>query len=352
MDILILGATGLSGTAVTNEALARGHRVVAVHRGGSNTLAGRTDPGLTQVVHDRAGGHAALAAQAPFDAVIDVSARIPAYVVDAIRELDTPGMRWVLYSSVSAYADLSRGPDEDAPLTEFEDPALEQALSADLCHAFSYDWYAAAKTTCERQLIERVGQERAFIMRPGLITGWHDGTRRATYWVERLARAGEALAPPAEDAVQVLDARDLAAFALDSVEQGIVGTYNTAPIAGSTTVGDLIAAAGDAVRATGREPAPVHHATAQQLAEHGVEEWSDMPAWLPVAGEFVGMVTADTSRAHAAGYRTRPIAETMEWVLKWLDSGDVGAIRLAAATSGLHPAREREVLAALSGVSA
>ena len=126
MRLLILGATGLSGTAITDEALARGHEVVAVHRGVSDTLRARDDERLLDYVHDRCDGHAALTMRGPFDAVIDVSARIPAWVADAVRTLDGDEPWWVQLSSVSAYGDLSQpGPTEADAVATFDDPVLE-----------------------------------------------------------------------------------------------------------------------------------------------------------------------------------------------------------------------------------
>src|SRR5687767_11984392 len=93
--LLILGATGLSGTAITREALARGHEVVAVHRGVSDTLRDIDADALLDYVHDRSDGHAALRMQGPFDGIIDVSARIPAWAADAVRTLDLGEPWWV-----------------------------------------------------------------------------------------------------------------------------------------------------------------------------------------------------------------------------------------------------------------
>lgn len=325
MRILILGATGLSGTAMTLGALDRGHDVVAVHRGRSDTLPASEDERLVDLVHDRADGHAVLLANGPFDAVIDVSARIPAWVADAVRTLDSGSPWWVQLSSVSAYADLSlRGPREGDAVAAFNDPALELQACTDPHVEFSYEWYAPAKAACERLLLEGVArQPRSTVLRPVLITGAHDWTWRVPRWVERVARGGLVPAPPPHELVQVIDARDLAGLALDAIEQRIAGVYNAAPARGSQTIGTLLESCVEVVRAAGIEPARVVHVNRELLAEHGIEPWSELPAWIPDDLGMSGMVTADTQLVEEIfGFCARPLAQTLEPVLEWIRSAD------------------------------
>jgi 2'-hydroxyisoflavone reductase len=82
-----------------------------------------------------------------------------------------------------------------------------------------------------------------------------------------------------------------------------------------------------------------------------VEAWTEIPLWLPEA-EAPGTFRVDTSRAEAAGLRCRPVTETVADVWAWLRAGgaDVegdGWLSDHAAT-GLHPEREREILAGLA----
>lgn len=344
MKLLILGATGLSGTAITTEALARGHEVVALHRGHSDTIRSIDDTRLLDYVHDRSDGHRALAMQGPFDAIIDVSARVPAWVADAVRTLDAGSPWWVQLSSVSAYADLSTpGPSEADPVATFDDPALELDACTNPKVAFSYDWYAPGKAACERLLLEGAARPpRCTVLRPVLITGAHDSTWRVPWWLHRLAAGGCAVAPPADDPIQVLDARDLAWLALEAIEQRIAGVYNVAPSPGSQTVGALVAACVAAIGQSGCTPATVVHASRELLAAHGIEPWSDLPAWIPDGIGFSGMVTARTDLVEDVfGFGARPLEQTMAWVLEWIAAGGAGE-----PTAGLDAEREQQVLAA------
>ena len=64
-------------------------------------------------------------------------------------------------------------------------------------------------------------------MRAGLIVGPHDDVFRLPWWVRRIAAGGDVPAPgdPARE-LQIIDARDLAAWMLDLAEQRIAGAFN------------------------------------------------------------------------------------------------------------------------------
>ena len=84
---------------------------------------------------------------------------------------------------------------------------------------------------------------RATIIRPGLIVGPDDNTDRFTYWPARAARGGEFVAPGApNDAFQVIDARDLAAFTINAIENNITGTYNLVSNVNEFKFGELTGA--------------------------------------------------------------------------------------------------------------
>lgn len=344
MKLLVLGATGLSGTAITREARARGHEVVAVHRGRSDTIRSIDDERLLDYVHDRADGHRALVMQGPFDAIIDVSARVPAWVADAVRTLDEHAPWWVQISSVSAYGDLARpGPVESDVVALFDDAALELDVCTNARVAPSPDWYGPGKAACERLLLEGAARTpRSTVLRPVLITGAHDSTWRVPWWLHRLAAGGTAVAPPAADPIQVLDARDLAWLALEAVERRIAGVYNAAPAPGTQTIGSLVAACSSVIRDGGGTPAHVVHAPREVLQVHGIEPWSDLPAWIPDDIGAIGMVTARTELVEEVfDFAARPIEQTMAWVQEWIDEGRAGM-----PSAGLDSERERQVLAA------
>jgi 2'-hydroxyisoflavone reductase len=91
--------------------------------------------------------------------------------------------------------------------------------------------------------------EGAFICRAGLIVGPEDPTGRFTYWPARLARGGEVLVSGTpDDAVQLIDVRDLAQWIVHAAQTGLTGTFDG--IGPSFTRGQFLAECAEAVRAS------------------------------------------------------------------------------------------------------
>jgi 2'-hydroxyisoflavone reductase len=92
----------------------------------------------------------------------------------------------------------------------------------------------------------------------------------------------------------------------------------------------------------------------QFLLDQGVEPWDELPLWLASAAnpDFAWMMAVDVSRAHTAGLRLRPLADTIresgarESEPANRDFGSRGSSR------GLDSARERELLAAWATLKA
>ena len=116
--------------------------------------------------------------------------------------------------------------------------------------------------------------------------------------------------------VQLIDARDLAAWMLDLGERRVAGAFNGTAPAGRTTMGEVLEAA---VAATGAG-AELVWVPDERLQAAGVEPWTELPLWLPEAG-FPGTWEVGTERAQASGLRCRPIAETVADVWSWLRDG-------------------------------
>lgn len=319
MKILVLGGTQFLGRHLVAAALARGHAITLFNRGQSRP---ELFPDAERLRGDRDGDLGALAAGA-WDAVVDTSGYVPR-VVRASAELLAPRVgRYLFVSSISVYADVSRpGVDEDAPVAELAHETEDHRSGA----------YGALKALCEDAVRGRYGG-RATIVRPGLIVGPWDPTGRFTYWPVRIAEGGDVLAPePRQAPVQVIDARDLAAFCLVLLEQDVVGTFNAT---GEPTTMERVLAAcpGDA---------RLVWAPADWLLEQGVREWMELPLWL-ASPEYAGHSLIDVSRAVGAGLRFRPLSETIADTLAWARGGEAPADPPA----GMKRDRERELLASL-----
>jgi nucleoside-diphosphate-sugar epimerase len=316
MRLLVLGGTVFLGRHVTAEALRRGHEVALFHRGrhGADLF-----PEAEHINGDRAGDLAPLRDRS-FDAAVDTSGYEPG---DVARSSALDLGHLVFVSTCNVYPDWPQAPvDEDSPVwTDGDD-------------------YGAKKAACERAA-EAAMPGRVAHLRAGLLCGPHDNLFRLPWWIRRIAAGGEVLAPGDPDrAVQLVDARDLAGWALDLAERRVAGTFNATAPRGRTTMGEVLAAA---VAATG---ADAHLRWLPDEALTSVEPWMELPLWLPAA-EFPGTWAVATDRAQAAGLRCRPIAETVADTWAWLRAGgeaeldDWGAEGRAR---GLSAEREVELL--------
>jgi 2'-hydroxyisoflavone reductase len=322
---LVLGGTVFLGRHVAAEALARGHDLTLFTRGVHGAeLFGEA----THLRGDRAGDLTALE-DGEWDVVVDTSGRRAADVAASAELLADRAGHYVFVSSANAHPDWPERPvDEDSPTWHTDD-----------------DDYGPQKAAAERAA-EAAMPGRVAAVRAGLIVGPHDNVFRLPWWVQRIARGGDVLAPgDPERTVQLVDARDLAAWMLDLGERGEAGSFGATGPRGITTMRELLETA---VAATGSD-ARLVWAPDAFLREAGVEMWTEVPLWLP-EDEFPGTWQIDSTRAAAAGLRCRPIGETVADVWAWLRDGGAGALGdwLADARArGLDPERERELLARL-----
>lgn len=330
MKLLIIGGTRFVGRHIVEAALARGHDLTLFNRGQS---AAELFPQVEQRRGDRRHDLSALDT-GQWDAVIDCCAYLPVEVELLAAKLAGRTGRYALISSVSAYASLAVPNDEDSPLGVLEDPTTE---------VIDGKTYGPLKAACEAALLRHAPD--ALIIRPGLVVGPHDHTDRFTYWPVRVARAvdGEPVLAPGrpDDAIQYIDARDLAGFVLDAVEAGRGGPFNVVTPRRAYRRLDLVEAC---AAAAGVRPRWVW-ADDAWLVERDVKPWNELPLWLPPESEFAKIMETGNSRAAAAGLRLRPLQETAADTLAWWRADAARGQVLSGAC--MTAAREAELLGRL-----
>jgi 2'-hydroxyisoflavone reductase len=320
LKLLVLGGTLFLGRHVVEAALDQGHEVTIFNRG-------RTNPGLhpdvEALVGDRDGDLEALRGRM-WDGVVDTSGYVPRIVRQSVELLADAVGRYVLVSSVSAYADHSVPYDETAPLAQLEDPGSEDIPTE----------YGALKAACEG-VVDEVFGERGTSVRAGLIVGPHDPTDRFTYWPVRISEGGDVLVPgEPRRPVQFIDGRDLAAWMVDLAADGPGGPFNATGPADRLGVGALLVRIAEA---TGAECRFVWVDDDVVLAA-GVQSWTELSLWAPEP-QYAGLMQADIDRALGAGLELRPLEQTALDTLVW--ARDVGPQRPT-----LSREREREILTA------
>ena len=340
MRLLVLGGTRFLGRHLVDLALARGDDVTVFTRGKQpNHWQGR----VTALVGNRdqavSPGLRALETGA-WDAVVDTCGYVPRIVRQSAELLAPRVGRYLFVSSISVFTDASRpGLTEKDPVGALDDPGTEEIGK----------FYGPLKAACERVVSEVYGY-RALNVRPGLIVGPHDPTDRFGYWVARFVhpellgdRASHAVVPnPPARPIQLIDARDLAAWMLDLAERREAGSFNATGPIGQTTMGELLGAAVDAT-ASGAE---LVWRSDEQLRAVDAGPWMELPLWAPM-DEMPGTWRIATARAQAAGLRCRPAPETVRDVWHWLREGgeaEVSDWGSHARPAPMSAAREAELL--------
>ena len=324
MKLLVLGGTKFLGRHAVDAALARGHEVTIFTRGRINP---DLFPEIERLRGDRDGGLGVLAGRS-WDAVIDTSAYVPRLARASAEALRDAVERYVFISTISVYPEFSKvGITEDDPVGTMEDETIEE---------IGGQFYGPLKALCERAVQETM-PGKAIIIRPGLIVGPHNPTNRFTYWPTRVARGGEVLVPRSFDwPTQIIDARDLGAWAVTMAESGAPGVYNATGPERPLTFGEVFAACRD-VAQSDAHPVIVSE---EFLLVSKVGPWMELPLWIPDAPENAGFAAIDCRRALAAGLTFRPLAETVRDTLAW----DRALPGDAPRSAGLEQAREAELL--------
>jgi 2'-hydroxyisoflavone reductase len=326
MRLLVLGGTRFVGRTVIEEAIGQGWTVTAFNRG----VTGPLPEGATGVIGDRTRSHdLRILLGESFDAVVDTWAGAPRVVARAARALRSTVGHYVYVSTRSVYEQpWLPGADESAPVV----PADPDAAAVS---------YPADKRGAELAVLRVFGQERAALLRCGLILGPYEDVGRLPWWLTRISQGGDVLAPgPASLALQFIDARDLAAFALECAERRLGDTYNVGSMSGHATMGSLLQACRAATASTAR----LVWADPQQLLSAGVQPWTDLPVWIPPGHAAAAMHDGDVSRALAAGLHARPADRTVGDTWAWMVRTSGRAMPTDRPPLGLSRERERDLL--------
>jgi hypothetical protein len=80
------------------------------------------------------------------------------------------------------------------------------------------------------------------------------------------------------------------------------------------------------------------------LEDAGVQPWTQLPCWVPEAGDSAGFLEADTSRVAAAGLICRPVHATVIDTWRWLQRDGMPGPRADRDPVGLPPEVEQALL--------
>ena len=297
MRLLILGGTGFIGPHLVREAMRRGHQVTIFTRGRRD---GELPDGVTRLVGDRNGQLDALKG-GRWDAVVDDSATNPDWVKQSAALLKDATGRYLFTSSTGVYYPYLT-PKADESIT----PHDTQVNAKDDDEA-----YGVQKRQCELEVM-RVFGARGVVVRPTYIVGPGDTSDRFPYWAARLPLGGRVLVPgKADDPVEWIDVRDLAAFYVTLLEQQQSGVFNGVSPNAMLPARQFY----ETVRATLNPKA-----TLVPVADYALLEKSgllEIVPWVLPVGNNRYATAVQSSRSAAAGLKARPLVETLRDTAAW-----------------------------------
>lgn len=309
LRVLILGGTGFIGPHMVRAALERGHSVTLFNRGRTNT---HLFPEVEKLVGDRDGQLDALRGRS-WDVVVDNSGYYPSHVRASAELLRGSVGHYLYTSTVDAYRDFRvAGIDETYPLATLPPGSPEDPRR----------FYGPLKALCE-EAVREIYPDTSTQVRPGWIVGPGDNNHLFTYWVVRVDRGGEVLAPgEPTDPMQVTDVRDLAAWYIQIAERRLTGAFNA--------VGPVISMAEMlyGIRAITSTPVSFTWVDADFLLQRDVKPWTNIPIWWPPKNDWgepsfggivggVGALALDGSRARVSGLEHHALADSAKDTLDW-----------------------------------
>jgi 2'-hydroxyisoflavone reductase len=332
MKILMIGGTRFVGRHLAEAVLAAGHDLSLFHRGQTNV---GLFPQATEILGDRDGGLDALG-DATWDVVIDTCGYVPRLVSASADALRGRVQRYVFVSTISVYdwPQAAGVTEATGRLATMDDETTE---------TIDKDTYGPLKVLCERVLDERF-PGAALHLRAGLIVGPHDSTDRFTYWPVRVAKGGPMIAAGRDGDLQFVDGRDLAAFAVHAIEQGLAGAYNVTGPADRLTMGSCL----ETMVETLNPAAELVWIPEDFLLGNGAIEWKDFPFWLKEGSENAGILSVDNRKAIADGLTFRPHPDTFRDTLDWYRNHHPTGTLI----TGISAEREAELLEAWGARSA
>ncbi|MFW6078835.1 MAG: NAD-dependent epimerase/dehydratase family protein [Gemmatimonadota bacterium] len=342
LRILMLGGTNYVGPHLVQTALDRGHDVTLFNRGITNP---HLFPELEKLrgdrYPDRGEGLAALETERTWDAVIDTWQAAPGCIDHTTRLLADRTDRYLYISSIATYRHYrDLGITEDGPLLD----------AAEHIGSFADDLGYATRKRAGEETVERRFGERGTVLRCTSIQGFGgfglEPVTQTGYWDYRFLIGEPLLAPDDPTAAfQLIDVKDVAAFAIRAIEHGYGGAFNMVGPEEPLTLPEYLSAWSEATD----HRSPIVWIDPDWLREQGVEPWNDIRNWIPGDDPEPGFYRISNRKSLAHGLTYRPLDATLRDVLR-VERAEPSELELP--TVGMSRERELELIEAWRAAAA
>lgn len=313
MRVLVIGGTGLLGSAITLAFARRGCQVTAISQCGSDQYEKVESVESLKVDRNVLGKFLNDFPPGWFDIVVDAAphrgAQSALDLADAI--LNRVG-RIVGLSSCSVYS-----PAMDCKLISETSPTLGDGSIAAATAPSSTRHLAYEQALQERLKFSPV---KVTILRLGVVVGPHDRTGRLHYWLSRFLRPRKVLVPmrPAQP-LQLIDARDVGRFIAhclySNAPEGILNVAGMAKIGSEQylrSAADLI----NSLLSFGDCKAEPYWVDEDRVLKEGVAPWSQIPLWCHSESPLLPLMRIDSSLAIRFGLVGRPLHKTFSDIVR------------------------------------
>lgn len=337
MKILIIGGTKFLGRHLLDAALENNHEVTLFNRG--KKYSDEEIPSVEEVHGDRNFELEKLSGR-KFDAVIDTCGYLPQTVKKSAEFFADKANQYVFISSGSVYQyGMKADYDETAETAKLSESEREKFENFDLTQELNGivlgESYGALKKLCEESA-EKAMPNRVLNVRAGMIVGEFDWTDRFNYWVMRIEKGGEILAPGSgKSFVQLVDAKDLSEWIIKAIEENLTGIFNVTSKSLDLTFDKFL----EEIKSATKSNAEFIWASEEFLTENKVAPWSEMPFYLPESdGNYKNFLTMNVDKALENGLKFRPLGETVLDVKNWREKQNFEM------KAGISREREKELL--------
>ena len=288
MRLLVLGGGSFVGWALAEEALGRGWAVTCATRGNRPVPAGAAHIRLDRTT---AGTRALEVLGRSVDTVVDTWNGDPGAVWSAATALAGSVRGYCYISSRSVYREWHADSDETAPVV---------AVDGD-----DADDYAVRKRRSELAVLTHFPRGH-LVLRPGVVLGPRENLGRVAWWRAAMHDPEIRVLPgPADLPAQIIDVRDLVAFALDGLAASTTGVFDIA--APPVTLRELDRTFAVLTGST----APTVWADGDRMHALGFRPWTSFPLWVPRSHRTFGFFGAGCLRARGHGLLTRALRATL-----------------------------------------